>query len=97
MSDTPDISKIVNLIMENPHIIKEIQDLAKNEGASEALPSEKATEARENEPVKERHLSKTERREKLLSAMKPYLKEERARSIDTFLTIAEMLDAVRSK
>ena len=99
MSDTPDLSKIVNLIMQNPHLISEIQSLAKGEKKDEGEESSEAqtrTEASVKADVPPR-VSKSEKRGKLLASMKPYLREERARSIDTFLTIADMLDTLRSK
>ena len=95
MTDTPDLSKIVNLIMQNPNLIKEISDLASGPQGDEG---EKMTEAvPEVSEEKPTHSEKSERRVKLLSAMKPYLSEGRAKSIDTVLTIADVLDAVRSK
>ena len=42
MSDTPDLSKIVNLIMQNPHLISEIQSLAKGEKKDEGEESSEA-------------------------------------------------------
>ena len=100
MSDTPDLSKIVNLIMQNPHLISEIQALASTADSEEAEALPIADEVEKEAPKmgdSAPRVSKNEKRARLLSAMKPYLREERAKSIDTFLTIADMLDAVRSK
>ena len=95
MSDTQDLSKIVNLIMQNPSIIKEISALASKPPSDEGEEiTEAVPEVSEEKPT---HSEKSERRVKLLSAMKPYLSEGRAKSIDTVLTIADVLDAVRSK
>ena len=41
-------------------------------------------------------IAKTRRRE-LLSALKPYVSEKRAGAIDSIVTIADILDAMRSK
>ena len=104
MSDTPDLGKIVNLIMQNPSLISEISALAKkDEEDGEISHQEEEDELNESQTPKEAktptsaRVSKSERRSKLLLAMKPYLKEERARTLDTVMTIADMLDAVRSK
>ena len=100
MSDTPDLSKIVNLIMQNPSLISEISALANGDNGD----SEKKTadtppkeEEKEKAPSKRETVSRNERRARLLGAMRPYLNEERARSLDTVITVAEMIEAVRSK
>ena len=103
MSDTPDLSKIVSLIMQNPSLISEISALARSEGeptaeekseATDSIQKEEAEPSPRDVPVR---ALKSERRVKLLTAMKPYLKDERQRSVDTVLTIAEILDMIRSK
>ena len=99
MAESPDLTKIVGLIMENPHLIEEISSLVKNNGEKEENTVDEVHEEnnkQEDIPPPPR-VSKRERRAKLLSAMKPYLKEERARGVDTVMTIADMLDALRSK
>ena len=102
MSDTPDLSKIVGLIMQNPSLISEIQSLVqKGDNADTPEVKDEVKEVKEEEPTIAKPAStresRNERRARLLSAMKPYLKDERARSIDTMLMIADMLDTVRSK
>ena len=104
MAET-DISKIVGLIMENPKLIEEIKSLANSESKKE----EKANDADGDDTaqsavdvgVSERSIdtvgiAKTRRRE-LLSALKPYVSEKRAGAIDSIVTIADILDAMRSK
>lgn len=102
MSDMPDLSKIVNLIMENPSLIAEISALAKKNDEStqetEPVPEQNASEAiasvsASTPPI----ISRSDKRQRLLSAMKPYLKDERSRAIDSMLSIAEILDMIRSK
>lgn len=105
MSDTPDLSKIVSLIMENPHLISEISALAKGGASSDRSediqsPEDSSGKKEESEPPTSgdgSRVGRGERRVKLLTAMKPYLKDERKRSLDTVLTVAEMLDMIRSK
>ena len=94
MSETPDLSKIVSLIMQNPNLISEISALASKSSEENTEGVEESVASTEPHTSGKR-LSRSERRVKLLGAMKPYLGEQRARSIDTVLTIADMLDAVR--
>ena len=90
---TADLSRIISVIMENPSLIEEISALAskKSETEQEAAVEEApaATELR----VVDIH----SRRDQLLSAMKPYLSSERQKAIDSMITFAEILDAVRRK
>lgn len=109
MAET-DLSKIVNLIMENPKLIEEIKNLSAEK--------EKPVSA---EPDKEELSSTTEksesvaapavtydntgsiggisriRRKDLLLALKPYVSEERGRAIDSMMSIADILEMMRSK
>ena len=104
MAET-DISKIVGLIMENPKLIEEIKSLAndgaKKEGEVEAVNGgNDATEATDTVETGAKigsvDISRVRRRE-LLSALKPYVSEKRAGAIDSIVTIADILDAMRSK
>ena len=103
MSDMPDLSKIVNLIMENPTLIAEISALAKGDSAKEEHTSaapEPIAQTPASTPASIPAgalpiISKSEKRQRLLSAMKPYLKDERSRAIDSMLSVAEILDMVR--
>ncbi|MBQ7363472.1 MAG: hypothetical protein IJW48_03360 [Clostridia bacterium] len=106
MSDTPDLSKIVSLIMENPSLVAQIQELAAGKTKESA-----ATDRPDTEPVpaseeavsipmpSDTHspLTQREKRARLLSGLKPYLSDERRRTIDTMLTFADMLETVRGK
>lgn len=106
MSDNggPDIARIVSLIMENPKLIEEISAMVKREEGAAAAESP-AVEAREEAPhveeVREASVPPRPgvagRRGELLSALKPYLSTERARAIDSMMTIADILDAMRAR
>ena len=95
-SEGLDLSKVVNLIMENPHLVEEISKLARDssanetsEGASETPPS---AESASTAPTTYRRTdARGQRRSELLAAMKPYLSEERAKAIDSMITIADIL------
>ena len=101
MSDTPDLSKIVNLIMENPTLIEEIKSLAARdreptEPIESAARSEPGTETAEaaSEP-KTADAGRRSRRHELIGAMKPYLSEKRGKTVESAMAIADMLDLVR--
>ena len=97
----PDLSRIVNLIMENPELIAQISSLAKSENEAREEPTKNEGDAevssyREEKatpPTPSRH---THRRE-LLSSLKPYLSKERQRAIDSMMTIADVLEAMKGR
>ena len=99
-----DLSKIVNLIMENPKLIEEISNLAKNEKptspeAEESI-SESNNNSAENIAAVDTYTTqkpRKSRRVELLGAMKPYLSDERAKALDSVLTIAEILDLMKER
>ncbi len=101
MADTPDLSRIINLIMENPSLIKEISSLAKNdnteekpvemmqeekEGTEEAVQTSVHTDGR-NERINHRN--------ELLYAMKPYLSESRQNAIDSMVSISGIFEMMK--
>lgn len=92
MADT-DISKVVSLIMENPKLIEEIKGLVDKGGtdAPEAEPVAIAPTPAESEARPRRH------RQELLEALKPYISDERRKAVESFVTIAEILDMMREK
>lgn len=99
-----DLSKIVSLIMENPHIIDEIKKLAENAedageptgGVSEApiMKREEETEETSAPPTNQR---RSKRRRELLSALKPYVSGERGQAIESIMTIADIIDTMGRK
>ena len=100
MAET-DISKIVNLIMENPKIIEEIRELSEKTTKEEeptAISEEtvKTTEI-EQKPTYEQKSSDKARRKELLRALKPYVSKERSNAIDSMLSIADVLEIIKTK
>lgn len=90
-----DISKVINVIMENPKLLDEIKSLAASEGvvepkADNTEPSEVHT-AYTAEPTPQKRSKRTE----LLDALKPYISDERKKAIESFITIAEILEVMR--
>ena len=95
-----DISKIVGLIMQNPSLIEQIKNLADSSGEPKTEPLEaSAEEVVEDSPAAhtaETVVTKSRRRE-LLSALKPYLSEERSHAIDAMMSISDILDMVKTR
>ena len=96
----PDLSRIVNLIMENPKLIEEISALAKGDGEPVSdKPQVSESEARASSPTyaEEKRSDGRERRAQLLSALKPYLSGERQKAIDSMMTFADIIDSMRGR
>ena len=94
---TPDISRIVSVLMENPELIEQISTLVNEkpeETSQETVEEPKAEVEASVAPIEENIRG---RREHLLSALKPYLSDERQRAIDSMMTFADILAAVRRK
>ncbi len=103
---TPDLSRIVNLIMENPRLIEEISALA-SKSKSEDTPKisepepvvseESAAISVEPTYTSANNRISRERRSQLLSALKPYLSSERQKAIDSMMTFADVFDTMRGR
>ena len=103
-----DIGRVINLIMENPQLIEQISSLAKQSSPSVEAPAE---DARENDVVTPKEeatptiAAPTYRssghsrgnRAQLLGALKPYVSEERAKAIDSMISIADILELMRAR
>lgn len=101
-----DLSRIVSLIMENPKLIEEISNLAgKSDGGDrsgevqEGALSETAAEQKSAvaSPVSAAPHGERLARAQLLGALKPYVSSQRASAIDSMLSIAEILDMMRTR
>lgn len=107
MAENQDISKIIGIIMENPDIIERIKSLADNESSrNEEKLSEVSVPTVQNEEKSEpasatratyAKLQSKQRRRELLSALKPYVKSERAKAIDTMLSIVDVIDVMKER
>ena len=102
---TPDISKVISVIMQNPKLIEEISALMgkadKEEAPLPEPPKAEVIEEKKEElsPVSAspeiREGARSTDRKRLLGALKPYVSKERARAIDSMMSIVEILEAVR--
>ena len=98
-----DISRVVSLIMQKPELIEQISSLAKQEAGDVGITEEeKAPEPRaeavsmvqDTYPINDRARGD---RARLLGALKPYVSSERAKAIDSMISIADILDMMRSR
>ena len=107
MADTPDLSRIINVIMQNPALIEQIAALANvsSDTEKDSQPIEEETSfskktqedtapvAAKAEPAP---VMKTYRRD-LINAMKPYLSENRRSAIDSMSSILDVIDVMMKK
>ncbi len=97
MAET-DISRVISLIMENPKLIEEIKGLVEKEGATESTePPNEPQPTKVQMPISSEPQRPKKRRQDLLMALKPYISDERRKAVESFVTIAEILDMMREK
>ena len=106
MGENQDISKIIGIIMENPDIIARIRSLADSENEKSAAavaeyvgPEQQSAVndvKKDTEPSHNRAQSKKRQRE-LLTALKPYVKNERAKAIDTMLSVIDVITTIKGQ
>ncbi len=98
-----ELGRIISLIMENPTLLDEIKRLAMVDNGEKIKEGEEV--GKEDEPMptsapitenKPPRVIKSRRRE-LLSALSPYISENRRRAIESFMTIADILELMRGK
>ena len=94
---TPEISRIISVLMENPELIEQISALVKQAPEDEPQNEPEQTAVAVEASATPVYQGIRGRREHLLSALKPYLSDERQRAIDSMMTFADILDAVRRK
>ena len=109
MSDI-ELGSVISLIMENPDLIREIKRLAErkqevSQPESTAITAqipEKPDEIVEktvaiSKPTPEEKIRSRGKRSELLHALSPYISEDRQKALETFMTIADILDMMREK
>lgn len=94
-----DLSKIIGLIMENPELIEKIKELNTK---TEVTESKKEVSEEKKEIISEAvtaapESDKRHRRKELLHALKAYVSDERGRAIESMLSIADILDLMKTR
>jgi hypothetical protein len=100
-----DIGKVIGIIMENPQLIEQIANLAKQERPASVAtdsPKDQSTVAEEKQAIAPTYTPPSRsingsRRGQLFAALKPYVSEQRGRAIDSMMSIADILDVMRTK
>lgn len=101
-----DIGKVIGLIMENPGLIEQISNLARQKDYTpEDQPKESPTEVQKAEQAavttaKPSYASSPHsrgNRAQLLGALKPYVSVERAKAIDSMMSIADILEMMKAR
>lgn len=98
MQQTPDLSSIVNLIMQNPALIEQISALAKPKSETDTVATSEPEKVEIAEPTSTAEANAVplmrSHRHDLLNAMKPYLSENRRMAIDSMSSILDVIDVM---
>ena len=98
-----DVSKVISVIMENPKLIGEISALVNaKESPKEAVIEASIAETKEEPKIESQPTyapveHSVSSRAQLLGALKPYVSKERAKAIDSMLSIADILDIMKTR
>ena len=96
----PELSRIVNLIMQNPELIKQIEALAKSDGGEDSGQAQPLPEASAEvaAPVSalpsSGGIERRQRRTQLLSALRPFVSERRGKTLDTLMGALDLFDMI---
>lgn len=95
---TPDISKVISVIMENPDILEKISSLLSTDTQVPRADKEEVAAVPPSTPTySPQESEKKARRSQLLSAIKPYVRKERREAIDSVIAIADIVDMMRRR
>ena len=92
-----DISKVISIIMENPKLLDEIKSLAASDKIENTAAEELTEPTEVHIPTAIPEPQRRSKRTELLDALKPYISDERKKAIESFITIAEILEVMRGK
>ena len=92
-----ELNKIVSMIMENPELIAKIKAMGetKTENTVEEVAAESAGEPPKIEAPT--FAPRRSKRNEILRSLESFLSEDRKKSLETMMTIADVLDSVRRK
>ena len=95
---TPDSSRIIKLIMDNPKLVEEIGEMIKSDktpSESEEVTVDSTPKAPEVPTMTAPEGAKSRNRRELLFALTPYLSEKRSQAIDSMLSMAEVFTMLK--
>ena len=101
----PELSKVINLILENPRLIEEISRLGQTKEDEPPVEEKSQVQKSESNVKIEKEVEQVsaeishgrKRRSELLGALKPFLSNERAKAIDSMITIADILEVMKAR
>ena len=99
MDNNLDLSSLVTLIMQNPDIIAKVAALAK-QNTVESAPAESTMSEQQSPPPPEvpsesDSESKRKNRQRLFSALRPYLSSERAKTLSSVEAMVAIIDSMK--
>ncbi len=89
-----ELNKIVGMIMENPELVEKIKAMGETAHESD---TERKEEVLPSEPIyaPPAYTQKRSKRTELLRALESFLSDDRKKSLETMITIADVLDTVK--
>lgn len=94
-----DLGAVINLIMENPELVSKIKGLAEESHPTVTEVESPPTVAEPTRAADDKGKAEKRgaRRGELLRALSPYISDNRKKAIETFMSIADILDLMRAK
>ena len=90
-----ELNKIIGMIMENPELVEKIKAMSKSSETSSTETSEIPSTTHQVKIAPSSH--GRSKRTELLRALETFLSEERKKSLETMITIVDVLDSVKSE
>ena len=91
-----ELNKIVGMIMENPELVAKIKAMGESARENEDAAKDSAEESAKTSAPPTFTLRHSKRNE-LLRSLESFLSDERKKSLETMMTIADVLDSVKRK
>ena len=90
-----ELNKIVSMIMENPDLVEKIKAMGEAMSEGEEIKKEETIKSeRVDAPV---YTPLRSKRYELLHSLEGFLSADRKKSLETMMTIAEVLDSIKRK
>ena len=94
-----DLGKLVGMIMENPELVEKIKAMGSSGKDSECSTADSPKDAQVPDEIKTAvpEIRRNTKRNELLRALQSFLSEGRRKNLETMMTIADVLDTMRTK
>lgn len=91
-----DLGKIVGMIMENPELVESIRKMGENTDSKEE-PQKEPEQVTTVSDIPMRPRGESSKRSELLRAISGFLSPERQRALESMISVASVLDTMKSK